>query len=750
MQHESLRDVFGDEESGQPRRRALTLGLALGLGGLVLGFLPLTLALEEGLGLGLLFATRGPLPTPERVAVVGISRDAALAVGQTTEIDTWPRDLHALAVDNLTAAGASVIAFDLMFYEPRDPAEGDRRFAESIERAGNVLLVEGTRDERVPLGSDLTGWVEVRIPPLELFKTGALASAAFALPTVPVRVGRFWTFGLATDDMPSLPAVAVQAHLLPYYEGFVALVEQARPGATAQWPQSRAAVQQQRRLEMTVRTLRRTFLGDEELASAARARLVDARWSDDERTALEVLLDLYAGPSSRYLNLYGPARAVPTLPFDRAVGDPRDLDVKGSVLFVGVSEPRQSQQQDDFYSVFSEHTGINLSGVEMGATASANLLEQRTIVPLPMGWHLGLLLALGVAFGAGIAGLVTRHAVTLALVAGASYFGAAYWLFAAHDVWLPLVVPLLVQVPAGFAVVLWWNYRELNLQRERVRTALGYYVPPSIAHRLARQTMSLGSGRRLLHGTCLFTDAEQYTAVAEGLRPEALASLMNDYYRALFRVVQAHGGEISDTAGDSMVAVWTSAEPDPDAQSRAVDAAIAILGAVDAFNGEQNVGRLPTRVGLESGELLLGNIGAEQRYEYRAIGDIVNTASRIQGLNALLGTRVLVSATTVAGVPGQRTRDVGTFLLRGKRLPVRVHEPLVTATRVLDEGALAEFAVALATFRTADWDEAQRRFAALEGRIPDDGPTRYYRELAARYRLEPPLDWAGVVRLTVK
>jgi adenylate cyclase len=266
----------------------------------------------------------------------------------------------------------------------------------------------------------------------------------------------------------------------------------------------------------------------------------------------------------------------------------------------------------------------------MGATAIANLLEQRTLVPLPVPWHLGLLLALGLAFGAGIARLATRHAAALALGFGAAYFSIGYWLFAVYDVWLPLVVPLLLQVPSGFAVALWRNYRELNLQRERVRTALGYYVPASVARRLAEQTVSMGSSRRLLHGTCLFTDAEQYTAVAEGLRPDALAALMNDYYRALFRVVQEHGGEISDTAGDSMVAVWASAEPDAAGRSRAIDAATAILGAVDAFNNEQHVGRLPTRVGLESGELMLGNIGAEQRYEYRAIGDIVNTAARIQ------------------------------------------------------------------------------------------------------------------------
>jgi adenylate cyclase len=106
---------------------------------------------------------------------------------------------------------------------------------------------------------------------------------------------------------------------------------------------------------------------------------------------------------------------------------------------------------------------------------------------------------------------------------------------------------------------------------------------------------------------------------------------------------------------------------------------------------------------------------------------------------------VLVSAATVDGAVGQSARDVGTFVLRGKRLPVGVREPLAAATAALDAQALAEFAAALAAFRAADWDEAELRFAALAARFPDDGPTRYYRGLAAGYRVDPPPDWAGAV-----
>jgi adenylate cyclase len=306
-----------------------------------------------------------------------------------------------------------------------------------------------------------------------------------------------------------------------------------------------------------------------------------------------------------------------------------------------------------------------------------------------------------------------------------------------------------VQLPASFGTAVWWSYRDVAAQRERVRTALGYYVPRSLVASLTEQTLTPDADRQLLHGTCLVTDAENYTSVAERLAPTELAALVNDYYQAIFRVVKAHGGEISDTAGDSMVAVWASARPDASARLRAAQAALAILDAVEEFNRAHADSPLPTRVGLETGEMLLGNIGGEQRYEYRAVGDIVNTASRIQGLNQLLGTRVLLSATTLAGVD-LPVREVGTFLLRGKRLPVDVLEPIFNGGCRLDGQNLAEFAAALAAFRSGHWQAAHDRFAVLAARFPGDGPSRYYEASSRSLLRDPPANWTGAVRITAK
>ena len=728
-------------------RRLLVLGGALGLVGLVASWLPVMSTLEQSLGLGLLFAVRGPLPSPADVAVIGVSRDAARAVGQTTELDTWSRNLHADLLDQLTAGGASTVAFDLTFHERHD-GDGDQLFADSIERAGNVVLLEWTESDVQLLGGRGEAHLEKRKPPLPELKAAALGSAPFVLPTVPIEVGQFWTFGRASDDMPALPVVALQAHLLPHYEELVALVERARPGATTEWPQTRAAVLEQRELEAAMTAIRRTFLNDAGLGAAAKRELERAEYSATATAALRVLLDVYAGPGSRFLNFYGPARSVRTLPFDQALKG-SEGGVAGTLLLVGLSEPRQPEQQDDFISVFSQNTGVNLSGVELGATAVANLLEGRAVVPLSLALHGALIVALGFAFGLLVARARIASAAAAAALAGGAYFGAAYWQFTSYYLWLPLVVPLLVQLPASFVTAVWWSYRDLAAQRERVRTALGYYVPRSLVSTLTDQTLTPGADSQLLHGTCLVTDAENYTSVSERLLPAQLAKLVNDYYQAIFRVVQAHGGEISDTAGDSMVAVWASGKPDAGVRLRAARASLAILDAVEEFNRAHADTPLPTRVGLETGEMLLGNIGGEQRYEYRAVGDIVNTASRIQGLNPLLGTRVLLSATSLADVD-LPARDVGTFLLRGKRLPVGVFEPIAIAGCRLDGRSIEEFAAALAAFRRGDWQAAQQAFAALAARFPADGPSRYYEALSDAMPRDPPASWTGVVRVTAK
>src|SRR5690606_20735927 len=142
----------------------------------------------------------------------------------------------------------TAIAFDITFNEPREP-DADRRLAAAIEGAPNVVLLERVETDTVSLGEGNEAVIDRRILPLPELKARALASAPFILPTVPVRVGQFWTFGRATSDTPSLPVVAVQAFLLPHYESFVAAVAAARPALVASWPTTQVEIAAKGNLE---------------------------------------------------------------------------------------------------------------------------------------------------------------------------------------------------------------------------------------------------------------------------------------------------------------------------------------------------------------------------------------------------------------------------------------------------------------------------------------------------------------------
>ena len=212
-------------------------------------------------------------------------------------------------------------------------------------------------------------------------------------------------------------------------------------------------------------------------------------------------------------------------------------------------------------------------------------------------------------------------------------------------------------------------------------------------------------------------------------------------------------GTVSDVVGDSMLAIWTSLQANSELRSQACHAALELIQAQDQFNSANPDHRLPTRVGLHCGNILLGHIGAIDHYEYRAVGDIVNTATRIQGVNKYFGTRLLASEETLAGVEGLMTRELGEFVLVGKSRPVRLFE-LFCREEDADaslHGLRNEFRHAINTFRAQQWDEASREFTNIIDSRHQDPPSRYYLKLCAHYSNDPPApDWDGVVTLQGK
>jgi len=236
------------------------------------------------------------------------------------------------------------------------------------------------------------------------------------------------------------------------------------------------------------------------------------------------------------------------------------------------------------------------------------------------------------------------------------------------------------------------------------------------------------------------------------MAPDALQAYMNRYYQVLFEPVRARGGIVSDVIGDAMLAIWSARESDINLRAQACHAAVEIAGNVDRFNAG-NDARLPTRIGLHAGVLALGNLGAMDHFEYRAVGDIVNTASRIEGVNKTLNTGILVSQSVMEGITGFVTRELGSFRLVGKEQPVTLYELLGRIGQVdrAMERLLNDFARGLAAYRNQAWQQAVTIFEGILQTAAADGPTRFYLELCKPYALQPPPQpWNPVIYLKRK
>jgi adenylate cyclase len=347
----------------------------------------------------------------------------------------------------------------------------------------------------------------------------------------------------------------------------------------------------------------------------------------------------------------------------------------------------------------------------------------------------------------------TIYSALAVIALSALYLMLAWYQFNQAAIWYPLASPLFIQAPVAFLAAILWKYFVTHKERQNIQKAFGYYLPEKVVDQLAKDVAHIQSGVKIVYGTCLCTDAEQYTTLSEAMGPEELRAFLNKYYEVVFEPVRTHGGIVSDVIGDSMMALWTTTHPDARLRNQACLAALEISRAVDQFNQTSSAFQLPTRIGLHSGHLALGSVGAINHFEYRAVGDIVNTVSRIESLNKQLGTSILVSAEVLHQVDDFRTRELGEFLLSGKSKPVVLHELICPKDESSEKhrNLCGLFTEALSAYRRQSWEKAIDKLKASLQVSEQDGPSLFYLRLCEKYRENPPGEsWDGLVRLHKK
>jgi adenylate cyclase len=283
------------------------------------------------------------------------------------------------------------------------------------------------------------------------------------------------------------------------------------------------------------------------------------------------------------------------------------------------------------------------------------------------------------------------------------------------------------------------------------------YVPADLARQLvaAGQEARLGGESRLL--TIFFCDIADFTAVSEALTPAQLVAHLGEYLQALSEEVLAAGGTVDKYIGDALMAFWGAPAAHPGHALAACTAALRCqqrLARLRARWEAEGKPPLRARIGIHSGEAVVGNIGSETRLNYTVIGDAVNLASRVEGLNKYYGTATLITEDTYRGVSGALlARPVDWVSVKGKQAAVLVYEllgPRGEASRE-EEGLAALCGRALESYRRRDWEEALRLLGQVLELRPADRPAGQLAERCRRYQAEPPGEaWDGVHRMESK
>jgi len=584
----------------------------------------------------------------------------------------FPPTMHAKLIENLTEAGAAVIAWDNLHPQaaPGCMAEEEPALAAAVEEAGNVI------------------WGAKVRPDGELYDT----------------------------PIPALAEACAGVGYLNMPEDRDGAIRSTRP--------------------MVGET--RSF-----------ALAIVSEYADPESAVLHV------EPDEEYLiNFRGGPATYTTLPYVDVYSNtlPDGFSFEDKIVLIGPSAP---EMQDNKLHPFGE--GRTLPGVEIHANVVDNLLSDRHWITEAPGWLDFLVLLAACALAAAVVLLLPPiWALALVLLSALGYATLDYWLFASRDYALNLVGPLLAQ-PTVYIFVAAFRLISEQAARARLRSTFSRYVSPDVVHELIQDPgkLKLGGDKKVL--SVLFSDIRGFTSISEKMKPEELVPFLNEYLSAMSQCVLDKKGMLDKYIGDAIMAVWGAPLPNYDQAPDACRAALAMRDKLKALAPDWEKRELPpirAGIGINTGPMIVGNIGSEQKMDFTVIGDNVNLASRLEGLTKQYRVEILISEFTREVIKdGFTVRLLDRVTVKGKEEPIGLFE-------VLDEGApddrtrhwIAEFTDGLDFFTKQNWTSARKAFENVKtARGGQDGPSDVYLERIEILEQDPPgEDWDGVWRWTTK
>jgi adenylate cyclase len=595
-------------------------------------------------------ATARPAAPSAEVALVLIDNDSLRRMEPLVGRWPWPRLVHAALVDYLAGAGAKVIAYDVLFAE-RDRRkfmvgdaewtgeESDAAFVESTRTAGNVVHI-------------------AEVSSGELIDASRALVEDLSAPALNLR-------------LPDTPCVEPRPRITP---PFPALAEAARAIGHSQLMLD--ADGPVRRLSPVVQ------VGDRRIPSLSLAAALTAGASSPPPGGVDE-----AGQCTSLIAWRGPAEnpnGQPTFTaysfYDLFYAQQQILEgqapgvdpalFKDRLVVVGVTA---EGLHEAFTTPFPSGA---LDGPEVHANAIDALLADRAVARAPA--MVGVLLTVVGAAGVGVAGWFLNAWLTAAVAAALA--GVLVWqsvrLFAG-GLWIPLVVPLLAMVLA-FVGDLAWKYVVEGREKRQVKKLFSRYVSKDVFDQLVANPSlaALGGARR--HMTVLFSDIRGFTTMSEQGTPEDVVSQLNHLFTRMVGVVFAHRGTVDKFVGDMVMALYGAPLDDEEHADHAVQTALAMIRTLHELNAEwQRQGKpaLDIGIGINTGDMVAGNIGSDTIMSYTVIGDAVNLGARLESLNKHYGTRIIISEFTRARLKGRYDiHPLGEVVVKGKSQPVAIFE----------------------------------------------------------------------------
>ena len=450
------------------------------------------------------------------------------------------------------------------------------------------------------------------------------------------------------------------------------------------------------------------------------------------------------------VNYHGPARTYPYVSFGNvALKKFPPGTFKDKIVLVGASATGIGDLRATPFG------GIDFPGTEIHANVIDNILNQQFIVHrgLQALTDVGFILLFGIPLGIWLA-MVRPRWMILGLAFIFPFAGIVYWAFL-HGWWLNFIVPAVFVLIPNVSLVALYRVLIEEQEKRKVRGAFQQYVSPEVIRRLLSDPERVKP--RKTDVSVLFSDIRGFTTISETLDAQTLAGLLNGYLTEMTRIIFRHQGTLDKYIGDAVMAIWGAPFDEPDHAQRCCLSAVSMLARLAELQVQwraQGSPVLEIGIGINTGIASVGNMGSSLRYGYTALGDAVNLAARLEGLNKEYGTQILISEFTRRVLRDDQFmfREIDFIRVKGKLQPVTIYEILgPRAKENSGEELVALFGVAREAYTHRDWRAAQSAWEAILERWPDDGPSRVFLARCEEYIAEePPVEWDGVYAMKHK